>query len=330
MPFFSSIKAIGPTGARRLLAKLKAFTDSFTRGNSASAIGEDVAKWSAVSGTWGVNTNRAYSTTPASSYPVVSFDAITKDVSIKATASGSGAGYGVSFWVSDSNNWWGAHTDKSSFTAAPYNCSGPGTANNTNGNCEYTYGASGGPGANVGGGPYPCCGGCGPSCSAFGAQCYYLSGPNCCWTLAGWAPSCPAPYNYSPYNAPYTCPQAVPSGGSQTPFGSTCYVTYPGVASTWYKHDLKVIKKESGTVSTVSTTNIGNVATNNSAHVSYIQANTSPASAVITAALSTGGPAVQVTVPAGSPGTTSKFGLIAGPSTLSGTTEVETFEYTPL
>jgi len=159
MPFFSSIKAIGPTGARRLLAKLKAFTDFFTRANNNSAIGEDIAKWSAVSGTWGVNTNRAYSTTPASSYPVTTFDAITKDVSIKATASGSGAGYGISFWVSDSDNWWAAHTDKSSFTAAPYSCTSPShTVDNSTGNCTYTYGASGGPSFNVGGGPYPCCG----------------------------------------------------------------------------------------------------------------------------------------------------------------------------
>lgn len=323
MPFFSSVRSIGPAGARRLLAKLKAFTDFFTRGNNASLIGEDVAKWTAVSGTWGVIANKGYSVTPASSYPVATFDAITKDVSIKASSL-SGSGYGVSFWVTDSNNWWGAHTEKSSFTAAPYNCSGPGTANNTNGNCNYSYGASGGPGVNTAGGPYPCCGGCGPSCSAFGAQCYYLSGPNCCWTLSGWAPTCPAPYNYHPYNAPYNCP----SGGSVS--GSTCFVTYAGTASTWYKHDIAVIKKESGTVNTVSTTNIGNVLTNNSAYVSYIQANTGPASAVITAELSTGGPAVSVTVPAGTPERTSKFGMIAGPSTLSGTTEIESFEYTPL
>lgn len=317
MPFFSSIRAIGPAGARRLLAKLKAFTDSFTRANNASALGEDVARWTAVSGTWGINTNKGYSTTPASSYPVATFDAITKDVSIKATASGSGAGYGVSFWVTDSNNWWGAHTQKSSYTAAPYNCSGPGVANNTNGNCSYSYGASGGPGANVGGGPYPCCPG---GQTAFGWDCFVC----CPWTKVSSAPWCNAPYNYHPYNQPYTCP----SGGNLS--GSSCTITYGGTASTWYQHDLKVVKKTSGTVSTVSTTNIGNVLTNNSAYVSFVQANTGSASAVITAQLSTGGPAVSVTVPAGTPEKTSKFGMISGPATLSQTTEIETFEYTPI
>lgn len=112
--------------------------------------------------------------------------------------------------------------------------------------------------------------------------------------------------------------------------GSTCYVTYAGTASTWYQHDLKVVKKTSGTVSTVSTTNIGNVLTNNSAYVSFVQANTGSASAVITAQLSTGGAIVSATVPAGTPERTSKFGTIAGPSTLSQTTELESFEYTPL
>jgi hypothetical protein len=315
MPFFSSIRAIGPTGARRLLAKLKAFVDNFARANNASILGEDVAKWTAVSGTWGITSNLANSTTPASSYPVATFDAITKDVSIKATGSGSGAGYGVSFWVTDSNNWWGAHTDKSTFTAAPYNCPSGGTANNTNGNCNYGYGASGGP--YTAGGPYPCCAGS----YTFGADCWVC----CPWTKvsnpAG-APWCSNPYYTQP--APYNCP----SGGSLS--GSTCYVTYAGTASTWYKHDVKVVKKDSGTLSNVSTTNIGNVVTNNSAYISYVQANTGPSSAVITAQLSTGGPAVSITVPAGTPERTSKFGMISGPSTLSQTTQVETFEYTPL
>lgn len=112
--------------------------------------------------------------------------------------------------------------------------------------------------------------------------------------------------------------------------GSTCSVTYGGTASTWYKHDVKVVKKTAGTLSTVSTNNIGNIVTNNSAYISYIQANTGSSSAVITAELSTGGPAVTVTVPAGTPDRTSKFGLMSGPATLSQTTEVESFEYTPL
>lgn len=326
MPFFSSIRAIGPTGARRLLAKLKAFTDSFTRGNSASAIGEDVAKWSSVRGTWGILNNRAHTTTATSSYPIATFDAITKDVSIKATASGSGAGYGVSFWVADQNNWWGAVTEKTSYTAAPYNCTSANhTANNTTGNCTYSYGASGGPSYNVGGGPYPCgCSGCGPQCQPFGWTCFYLDHANCCWTPAGPSPACPAPYNYHPYNAPYNCP----SGGAVS--GSNCVVTYGGSASTWFAHDVKVLKSESGTVNTVSTTNIGNVLTNSSSYISYVRANTSATNATVTAELSTGGSPVNINVSAGGSTTSSKFGIIAAPATLSPTTEIESFEYTPL
>lgn len=315
MPFFNSVRAIGPSGSRRLLAKLKAFVDTFTRGNSASALGQDVAKWNAVSGTWGINANRGYSTTPASSYPLATFDAITKDVTIKATGAG-GSGYGVSFWVTDNGNWWGAHTAKTSYAAAPYTCNSNGhTANNTNGNCAYTYGASGGP--TYGGGPYACC----PAGQlTSGWDCY--SGPP--WVKIeppASAPACPSPYNTHP--APYNCP----SGGSVS--GSTCYVTYAGTGTTWYQHDVKVVKNTSGAISQVSTTNVGNNVSNN-AYVSFVQAVTGSASAVITAQLSTGGPAVSVTVPSGTPIRTSKFGTIAGPSGLSASTEVETFEYNPL
>jgi len=149
MPFFSSIRAIGPAGARRLLAKLKAFTDFFTRANSGSSIGQDIANWTSVTGTWGINNNKANTSTSVSSYPIVTFDAITQDAKVKATGTGAGAGFGVAFWVTDSNNWYGAITEKSGFTAVPYICNSP--AHSLSGsNCSYTYGATGTPFS------YPC------------------------------------------------------------------------------------------------------------------------------------------------------------------------------
>jgi hypothetical protein len=298
MGIYSSIKSIGAVGSKVLTTKLKAFQDTFTATNSSTALPQTTAKWVATSGTWGITGNKAYSTTAASSYPVATVDTNTKDVVVKSTASSSGSGYGVSFWVTDANNWWGAHTEKTTFSAAPYNCPSGGTAYGSN--CNYAYGASGG--------PYSYCGGCGGA--TFGCDCY-----NCCWVFAGPAQV----YNAS---APYNCP----SGGSLS--GSTCYVTYGGTLTTWYKHDFKVVKKTAGSVSVVATQLVGNT-TSNTDYIAYIQANTQPNSAIITAQMSTGGAVASYTAPAGTPGRSNLHGLIAGPATLSGTTSVETFDYTP-
>lgn len=315
MPFFNSIRAIGPSGSRRLLAKLKGFVDYFTQANNANSISQNVANWTTRRGTWGIATNKATSTSPASTYPITTFDAITKDVSIKAA--GTGSGYGVSFWVTDENNWWGATANKTTYQASPYNCTSPGhTPNNSTGNCTYTYGASGGPSYNVGGGPYPVCGG---GLYVFGYDCWGEP----FWTKYGSASTQPAPYNYHPYNAPYNCP----SGGAVS--GSSCNVTYGGTASTWYQHDIRVLKSLNGTVSTVSTHNIGNIVTNNGVYVSFIEAVTGLSSVTVNAQLSNGQAQQSTTVQAGTPDRTSKFGMLIAPSTLSQVTQIDEFTYNP-
>lgn len=300
MGIYSSIKSIGAVGSKRLTTKLKAFQDTFTATDSASALPQTTAKWVATSGTWGISGNKAYSTTAASSYPVATVDTNTKDVVVKATSTtASSAGYGVSFWATDANNWWGAHTERSTFTAAPYNCPSGGTAYGSN--CNYGYGASGGPYA------YPYCN----AGTTFGASCY-----NCCWVING------SPAAWANANAPYNCP----SGGSLS--GSTCYVTYGGTLSTWYKHDFKVVKKSAGSVSVVATTNVGNTLSSTD-YIAYVQANTQPASAIITAQLNSGGAVASYTATAGTPDRANLHGMMAGPATLNQTTLIETFDYTP-
>jgi len=302
MGIYSSVKSIGAVGAKRLTTKLKAFQDTFTAANSASALPQTTALWVATSGTWGIDTNRAYSTTAASSYPVASVDTNTKDVVVKATSDvSSNAGHGVSYWVTDSNNWWGAHSIKSSYTAAPYSCPSGGTL----------YGSTCTISSPAGGGPYGVTS-CPSGGNPFGWGCF-----NCCWVF-----SYAATYTVQP--AAYNCN----SYPGRTLSGSQCVTSYGATASTWYRHQIGVVKKTAGAVSTVSTLEVANTLTSTD-YVAYVQANTQPASAIITAQMNTGGTVASYTATAGTPERTNKHGLMAGPSTLNQHTNTTTFDYTP-
>jgi hypothetical protein len=310
MPFFSSIKAIGPAGSRRLLAKLKAFLDSFARANSGSSIGQDVANWTALSGTWGVNSNRANTSTSASSYPVAVFDAITQDAKVKATGTGTGAGFGVSFWATDQNNWYGAFTEKSTFNAVPYNCNPGHSGGGNSSTCSYpgsAYNYNYNYGCCTGGGAWHnhdswalCCAGCPNQSGSFCSE--PCSNVTCSVTGTG-----------------YNCP----SGGSLS--GSTC--SYAGSLTAWYRHQFKVVKKASGTLSTLATIQLGNV-TASGTNIDSIEANTSGDTATLTAYFSNGTNA-STTINVSTPPKSSKFGMMYGPATMNQITEIETFEYSP-
>lgn len=309
MPFFSSIRAIGPAGARRLLAKLKAFTDAFTRDNNGSVLGEDIARWSSLSGTWGINSNKAKSTTSSSSYPVATFDAITQDSKVKSIGTGSGSGFGVSFWATDADNWYGAFAEKSTFNAVPYNCT-PGHSGGGNlTNCSYPGSAYN---FNYN---YGCCTGGGAwhnhDAAYFAFGCPNPAGSFC--TLPCTNVTC------SGVGTGYNCP----AGGALS--GSTC--SYSGTLTAWYRHQFKVVKKNAGAVSTLATVDLGNV-TVVGTNIQSIEANTSGDSAVITASFSNGSSA-STSISVSTPPKSSKFGMLLGPAILGQITEIETFEYTP-
>lgn len=302
MGIYSSVKSIGAVGAKRLTTKLKAFIDSFTAGDSASALPQTTALWVSTSGTWGITGNKAYSITAGSSYPVAVVDTNTKDVIVKSTSTtATNSGHGVSFWVTDANNWWGAHSQKSTFTAAPYSCPSGGTL----------YGSTCTISSPAGGGPYGVTS-CPSGGNPFGWGCF-----NCCWVF-----SYAATYTVQP--AGYNC-NAYP-GRSLS--GSQCVTSYGGTASTWYRHQIGVVKKTAGTVSTVTTLEVANTLTSTD-YVAYVQANTQPASAIITAQMNTGGTVASYTATAGTPDRANKHGMLTGPSTVSAHTSIESFEYTP-
>jgi len=290
---------------------LSYFLDAFTRSDSANVIAGPVVEWVQDSGTWGINTNAATTSTGASSYPLATFDAGTVAATVKATLPTTrSAGAGVAFWVTDSNNWWAAVADKVDTTGAPYNCSGPGSANNSTGNCSYTYGAQGGgPGVSPGGnyGYWAC-----DSGTLFGNGCWYYDGT---WIRShtGYIACC-VYVPPSPYNAPY----------NYTP----TTVTYAGTASSFNRSDIKIIKKTAGIVSTVSTTQVANP--NSTSYLTYIQATTTPTGVTVTAVDSSApNTVITANANAGLPLPAQKFGIVYTPSTAYGNPKVEAIEYTP-
>ena len=316
MPF---LNRIGQGSSRRFgfskILRLGAFFDTFTRANNASVVGGD-APWVATSGTWGISSNTAVTSTAASSYPLLTFDALSTDSVVKATLpTTKSAGAGVAFWVTDNDNWWAAIADKTDYNAAPYNCPTNGTnvavVNNSTGNCTYNT-TGGGPYPAVGGGPYAAC-----ACSAgtvFGCGCfYYYENPPNWWTFShpAYGYTQPAPYNYYVQSAPY----------NYTP------TTYGGVPTPWNRSEIKVIKKTAGTVSTVSTTQVGDATS--SQYLTYIQAQTTANGATVTTALSSA-PNTAITAPAVSVGTpipATKFGIVYAPATNNASSAIVRFDY---
>jgi len=300
---FKASKKLGPLSPRQLLARLTRFTDTFTASNSTTALPTSTSTpWEAVSGTWGIISNKAYAVSTPGNYAVAAVDTKGENASVKSTTDNTHAGVGVSFWVTDANNWWGAHSKKVSTTGTPYLCPSGGTLSGSN--CNYSYGAA-----------------------AYGSVYYYCPGGytyhGICCLLNGheWV-GCIGP-NHAPGPTTYGCP----SGGSLS--GTTCYVSYAASLTTYYVHTLETVKNSSGTVSTVNSTTIANT-TNNSDYVAYVQANTGVSSAAITAQMTSGGAVASYTASAGTPARAKKHGMLVGPSTLNAGTTVTTFDYDPL
>ncbi len=149
--------------------------DTFNRTDSASVIGNatDGSIWTILRGTWGISTNRASSSTAASSYPLATVDMPFSDIQtdIVSTAQGSAA----ALWVTDANNWWAV-----GMTQEPTSCNCTYffttnyfyfTSNNCVGQNSGTWNAS--------------------NCNAFGL-------PSC--SPSGWTFTCTGSYNASNCN----------------------------------------------------------------------------------------------------------------------------------
>ena len=111
---------------------LPSFSDTFNRATAASLATTNL-DWVDIVGGWGVASNTAYSATTAASYPLAAIESLRQDVTVTAFNGGSGAGFGVAFWVADANNWWALVSDVVTTQASGtvYTCPTGGTLQGT-------------------------------------------------------------------------------------------------------------------------------------------------------------------------------------------------------
>ena len=185
----------------------KRFKDTFDRADSASDIGSasDGSLWSTVRGTWGILTNRASTSSSASTYPMATIDMPKQNVTIDLldTANGTGA----ALWVTDSGNWWAIAVDQETLTTYS-------TCNASNCNAYTNYSGSN-------------CNAYSFTCNTYTAACtpgnvYYVASCNTfntsnCATYAGGGCSGYSGGGCSAYNS-----------------GKTCKSWYATYCSSWY------------------------------------------------------------------------------------------------
>lgn len=106
--------------------------DDFNRADQTplGTVSNFVTSWTALRQTWSIFSNQARTTNDASTYPlaVVAYPRQTTDYEINLDVV-TGAGAGVSFWATDSQNWWGATTNTT--YSATYACPAGGTLSGT-------------------------------------------------------------------------------------------------------------------------------------------------------------------------------------------------------
>lgn len=83
------------------------------------------SRWKATTGSWSISNGNATTSTAASSYPMITFDSGTKFATVRSeTGTGAARGFGVSFWVKDSSNWWAAVVNMTSYSCQTGTTSG--------------------------------------------------------------------------------------------------------------------------------------------------------------------------------------------------------------
>lgn len=108
------------------------FSDTFNRTNAAN-IATPNLEWEEIIGDWQVASNTAYSPTAAASYPLAAINTFRENTSVTSYNGTAGAGFGVAFWVVDSNNWWAVVSDVSSTQSGGtvYSCPNGGSLSGT-------------------------------------------------------------------------------------------------------------------------------------------------------------------------------------------------------
>lgn len=329
------------------------FTDTFNRTNAAD-IATIEYEWLELSGDWQINSNTAFTPTAASSYPLAVFDAQKENASVRAHSSGNNnSGYGVAFWAIDANNWWAAVTDSSTSTGSvtTYSCPNGGTLSGTT--CLKTC-TSGGQFLGYTGGTCPAnqsvtpdsnctCndpGGC-------GCYSYEVGDYGSCTCYSGLI----SDYQGVPCSTPYLCneycngywfsgcytsarsgvvpPYTYPGSGCVAYYSETSSYNcdYAATASTTtttvYTHTMKILKRESGTVTQVASSNFYSGGTD--FYLSNIAVTTNGASITVTGV--NGGTSVAFNHTASNPTIGTKHGIVIAPAARSQSTRIDQFDY---
>lgn len=325
-------------GVVSVLTKLRAFVDSFNRADNGSSLAGSTSpsnKWLNLRGVWGISGNKASSATAASSYPLATIKTGAKNARVKITNGTSGScGYGVAFWVTDPNNWYGLVSDRTNYQSTytytyTYECS-------------YSYQACGCGGS----GAYSCGGQCctNPQWGGDPAHACAQCGCNGCATaFCGTVESgcgCPGGFissiNYNG-NGMIECGYCGSCGPAGTCAGTTtCTGTATGTQEN-YRYYANLIRMNAGTASVLDSRQLGSDTTSNSQNITYLQVetNTTAQNSVRTSASVDGAAPTTAVVAITSPAQTGIHGIVIAPRT-SGTnqatqsTNVDDFDYTPL
>lgn len=319
-------------GIQAVLTKLKAFIDNFNRADNANTLaGSSGAstKWINYRGTWGISGNKANTATAAGSYPMAAIKTGAKTARAKITnGTANRFGYGVSFWVTDANNWYGLYSDRTyqqtsstgqvSLCPSPYQNYGCGVcAPNVCAQCQ----------------PAPTsCSGLDPNhslqqCGCGGAITFF-AGP-----VGGANSVCNAPAFIASINF---------NGNGMVECGQCCTAAVPQqlfTVTTFFDnfyHYATLMKMNSGAV-TVLNNHLFAHTSSGSNNVTFLQVetNTTSANSVRTSASLDGASAATAVVAVSTPQQTGTHGIFIAPRS-GGTnastqaTNVDDFDYTPL
>lgn len=301
------------------VAATRAFTDEF------SGTGSLAQRWTSTRGSWSVLSNKAYTATAASSYPLATFNANTIGVNVRVDfGTADTHGWGVAFWVKDADNWWAVVTDRT----FGYTCPSGGTLTGTNCKLPDTtqtdYGLA-------------CVYSCPAGTTLSGTECYAYgcpSGtgyyPDFCQTPPG--PCLGGDSLETLYCTALTLNHIGSASSTCTPYPIVSTITGATYAATaQYSYSIRLIKSVSGVVSQVDSKVIETTTTATST-IGYVQVNASKAGTITATAQMNGGATPQtLTNTPSSPITGKRHGFILAPIT-SGTasTGVERFIYSPV
>lgn len=229
------------------------FIDTFVRGNTSGSLGtaSDGSIWNAIRGVFTVNSNLAQG--DSTNYPIATLQDIpytNANVLVKSPSNGAG----ISFWVTDSGNWWAVATEQ---TTTSCNCSNYSYCNGygcTGYGCN-SYGCASSFCSGYTCVSYGCTNaGCTASgCTSYG--CTYRVGGGYCVAYGCTATGCTSYGCISSgctVNActSYSCSSYGCTGYGCTSSGCTSYATGT-TCDTCYPRSIRILQSAAGTVSAI-------------------------------------------------------------------------------